>query len=219
MAEEERRYDLVTAYRAQDFFSRPSSTNYSEVRKAAKKAKCWSAVREGVLDYLRTGQRPVIGSPKSKHGWPLPSPEVEPTTTKKRSGRDRFPDLTTLIDIAIVEKRVDDVVDLYQQLQKTKQWALETEKTVAQAVTDTHPDVALGIWQGIVESLIGQVKPKAYEEAARYLRRMEKVYTKNQRRADWQSLLDTLRKEHKAKRRLMEVLDTLSRKRVGRQLV
>ena len=61
---------------------------------------------------------------------------------------------------------------------------------------------------------IGQVKPKAYEEATIYLRLMRKVYTQNQRLADWQALLDRLRKEHKAKRRLMGVLDTLSKKKI-----
>ena len=59
-------------------------------------------------------------------------------------------------------------------------------------------------------SLIGQVKPKAYEEAAIYLRLMCKAYQENNRKPEWQQLLGELRREHKAKRRLMEVLDGLS---------
>jgi uncharacterized Zn finger protein len=39
---------------------------------------------------------------------------------------------------------------------------------------------------------------------------MNKVYQTTKRLADWQSLLLELRKEHKPKRRLMEVLDGLS---------
>jgi uncharacterized Zn finger protein len=38
---------------------------------------------------------------------------------------------------------------------------------------------------------------------------MEKVYIENRRGTDWQKLLGGLRSEHKAKRRLMGVLDTL----------
>ena len=36
----------------------------------------------------------------------------------------------------------------------------ETDKTVANAVANTHPDLALAIWTEIVNSLIAQVKPR-----------------------------------------------------------
>lgn len=84
---------------------------------------------------------------------------------------------------------------------------------MANAVTNAHPEIALGIWQGIVDSLIGQVKPKAYEEAAIYLRRRDGVYRRTQRLAEWQELLASLRKKHKAKHRLVGVLDSLSEKK------
>lgn len=215
MTQKERRYDLVAAYRVQDFFARPSSTSYSELRNAADKAECWPTVQTAALRYLETGQRPTPDGRKRKStGWPLPTPEVEPPATKKRSSYQRFPDLETLIDIAITEKRFDDVVDLYQRLRKTKRWASETDKTVAQAVANTHPDLALSIWQDIVNSLIDQVKPKAYEEAAVCLRFMKKIYTRNHRPDDWRGLLEGLRRKRKAKRRLMGVLDTLSEKKL-----
>ena len=215
IAQKERRYDLVAAYRAHDFFDHPSSRTYRELRQTAERATCWPAVRAAALHYLDTGQLPVSNDRKGKgHGWPLPSPEVEPPTTKKRSGYQRFPDLETLIDVAILEKRFDDVVGLYQRLRKTKRWRGETDKTVAQAVAKYHPDLALGIWQDIVEGLIDQVKPRAYEEAAVYLRFMKKVYARDNRLDDWRGLLEGLRRKHKAKRRLMGVLDTLSKKKL-----
>lgn len=215
MAQKERRYDLVAAYRAQDFFHSPSSTSYGELREAAEKVKCWPVVRETVLHYLETGEHPAFNGQKGKgSGWPLPSPEVEPPTAKKPSGDKRSPDLEMLIDIAIMEERLDDVVDLYQRMRKTKRRGWETDKTVAHAVANTHPDIALATWEDIVDSLIAQVKPKAYEEAARYLRLMKKIYTRNQRLDDWQRLLSKLRREHKSKRRLMGVLDTLSNKKL-----
>ena len=73
------------------------------------------------------------------------------------------------------------------------------------------------IWQSIAEHLIGQVKPKAYQEAAGYLRQMHKVYEKTGRVAEWKTLLIRLRTQHKAKRRLIEVLDGLehNRKLIG----
>ena len=65
----------------------------------------------------------------------------------------------------------------------------------------------------IADRLIGQVKPKAYQEAAGYLRQMRQVYERTGRFTDWKALLASLRAQHKAKRRLMEVLDGLEKNR------
>ena len=85
---------------------------------------------------------------------------------------------------------------------------------MAQAVANSHPDVALNIWRDIVNGLINQVKPKAYEAAAVYLRLMEKVYKRNKRLVEWQALLAGLRQQHKAKWRLIGELDMLSGKKI-----
>jgi len=215
MAEKEKKHDLAAAYRAQDFFESASPKTYTELKKAAEKAEVWPPVREGVLRYLETGKRPdADDGGKKAAAWPLPAPEVMRSRNAKERHGQRFPDLDMLIDIAILEKRFDDVVALHQELRKTKRWGWETDKAVAVAVAETHPQTALDIWKFIVDGLIAQVKPKAYEEAAGYLRRMYKVYQTTKRLADWQSLLLELRKEHKPKRRLMEVLDGLSGKKI-----
>ena len=146
--------------------------------------------------------------------WPLPAPEVMWPRNEKVQRARQFPDLDTLIDLAILEKRFDDVAALYQELRKTRRWGWETDKAVAEAVAQTHPKVALDIWRAVVDGLIAQVKPRAYEEAAGYLRRMHKAYQITGRLPDWQNLLLELRREHKAKRRLMEVLDGLSGKKI-----
>ena len=132
MAQKERRYDLVAAYRAQGFFDRPSIADFKELRRSAEKAKCWPTVRDAVLRYLETGQHPAFTEQKDKkRRWPLSSPEVKPPTVKKRSHHHPFPDLETLIEIAILEKRPDDVVDLYQRLRETKRWGWEIERKPA----------------------------------------------------------------------------------------
>lgn len=208
--------ELAAAYRAQDFFESPSSKSYRELREAAEKAKCWPLVRTAILEYLETGRHlALVAQTGGNTGWPLPMPEVAPPASRKPRGYQQFPDLNTLIDIAILEKRLDDTVALHQRLRKTRRRNAETDKAVADAVAGSHPEVALKIWRGIVDALIRQVKPKAYASAAVYLRRMEKVYRRNNRVADWQALLIDLRKTHKAKRRLMGELDNLS----GRKLV
>lgn len=211
MALMEKRYDLVAAYRAQDFFDRATLETYKELRKAGEKAGAWPIIRTAVLGFLESGHRPDLPAKGGKPlEWPLPEPEVRWSTEKKRGSAQRFPQREILIDIAILEKRFDDAVALYRALQEAGRVGWHTDQTVAKAVSATHPDVALGIWRGIVDSLIAQVKPDAYAEAGGYLRLMHKVFEANQRLGDWQALLAELRRTHKAKKRLLEVLDSLS---------
>lgn len=213
LAAHEGKFDLVAAYRAQDFFNHPSPANYLELEQAAEKMNCWPAVRTAALSFLESGQRPdmtVKGS--SKQSWPLPCPEVA-ARSDKRFHRD-FPDLNNLIEIAILEKRLDDVVQLYQTQQKTIRWGIGKGREVAAAVAGTHPDISLAIWKKLAEGQIDLVKPKAYEVAAGYLRKMHNIYQKTGRLEQWRTLLQILRTTHKAKRRLMEVIDLLENKRI-----
>lgn len=217
IARREQRPDRIAAYRAEEFFEHPSPQTYTNLRKAADKLNCWDAVRLHALKYLETGRPPARTNRGGKTpAWPLPPPEVAFPADRSRRFAGRFPDLDMLIDIAVLEKRNDDVVTLYRRLQKDKPrfHALETGETVARAVARSHPDVALEIWKKIADKLIAEVKPSAYVRAARYLRDMRKVYRDTGRTAEWQKLLDELRRKHKAKRRLMKVLDGLSNKKL-----
>ncbi|MBU0910833.1 MAG: SWIM zinc finger family protein [Proteobacteria bacterium] len=208
LAGQEKKFDLEAAYRAQDFFDHPSPANYRELQKAAEKVKCWPAVRAAALSFLESGMRPDLpGKGGSKQPWHLPSPEVLEKPDKKF--RRDYPDLDALIEIAILEKRFDDVVTHYQAQLKTIRWGVGKGMEVAAAVAGTHPDIALAIWQKLADGQIKLVKPKAYEEAAVYLRKMRQVYQETKRLEQWRSLIRTLRVEHKAKRRLLEVLDSL----------
>ncbi|OEU73310.1 MAG: hypothetical protein BA869_03360 [Desulfuromonadales bacterium C00003107] len=212
LAEGEGRFDLAAAYRAEDFFDRPSEKTYIDLRQAAEDANMWPAVRNRVLTYLQTGQRPATAS-KGKNAWPLPELEVSRQDCGVKNRFESFPNLELLIEIAILEQRLDDAVTHYQVLAKTRRWGWNIDEKLAKAVAVSHPDMALQIWQSIAEGLIGQVKPKAYQQAAGYLRQMHKVYEQSGRLADWKALIQRLRLEHKAKRRLQEVLDGLENDR------
>lgn len=213
LARQEKRFDLVAAYRAQDFFSHPSRTTYSHLRRAAEAIGLWQEIREKVLHFLKSGERPDPGGKTQKQdSWPLPRPEVG--DPKRNTLPPSFPDLETLIDIAILEKRADDVVSLYKSLTAGKRWHCGKDDEVATAVIKSHPDLSLAIWRQRAESRIKLVKPKAYEEAAVYLRKMLKVYRETGRMEEWMNLIADLRTEHRAKRRLLEVLDALENKKI-----
>jgi uncharacterized Zn finger protein len=212
LAEAEGRLDLAAAYLAEDFFERPATKIYDDLWRATEKINAWPAVRSGVLHYLDTGRRPAPGVQGQK-SWPLPKPEVKKPESRDKFSLVSFPYREMLIEIAILERRYDDAVSMYEDLARTRRWGWSIDERLADAVATSHPDVALQIWLSIAERLIGQVKPKAYQEAAGYLRQMHRVYEKTGRLAEWKTLLMRLRTQHKAKRRLMEVLDDLENNR------
>ncbi|MCL2458603.1 MAG: SWIM zinc finger family protein [Desulfobulbus sp.] len=212
IAETLQQHELIAAHRAEEFFYRPWLEDYKELRRAAERLSCWPSVRAGALSYLESGRRPDIPAKKGEPlAWPLPAPEVRYPQEKVKGGpRDRFPDRPVLIDIAIFEKRFDDVVALYRAMAKGSSGTVGVDETVARAVAKTHPEVALAIWRRLVNGLIAQVKPRAYAEAGGFLRMMYKVFKERQRLAEWEALLAELRRTHKAKRRLLDVLDSIS---------
>lgn len=203
LALRERRHDLVAAYRAEEFFNHPGPDSFREIQKTSEKVKCWPTVRTAILRYLESGDP---GRPKD---WPLPAIEVEPSAGKRKF-RTAFPDYDSLIRIAVLERRFDDVVSIYQALHKSKRRiGPDLSEAVAAAVSKTHPDATLDIWRTLAENQISQVKPKAYLAASRYLRMMRDLYARQRRLSEWRQLLDDLRARHKAKRRLMEIIDRL----------
>lgn len=214
IAAAEKRFDLVAAYRAQDYFTRPTLESYRELRRASEKAGCWPEVRASVLGYLESGERSDLpGKGRKTAPWPLPQPEVSWPKTAERRGARRFPDRPALIEIAVFEKQFDEAVRLYTELEKSGRMNDQVALVVAKAVVQSHPAIALGIWRRLVDSLISQVRPKAYAEAVGYLRLMHRVYEAENRLADWQALLAELKRVHKAKRRLITLIDGLAEAR------
>ena len=207
LAAKEKRFDLVAAYRASDFFEHPSEETFKELNKASAKIQQWPAVREGILAFLQSGKIPAAGKPEWKN-WPLPEPEVKPADQPRLK---IFPNREMQIRIALLEKRHDDAVSTYQALTKTKLWRISIDEEIAAAVAHTHPDISLQIWNSRAVYLIEQTKPVYYEEAAKYLRKMKEVFRRTNRLQEWNPLLARLRQQHKAKRKLLEILDNLEK--------
>jgi uncharacterized Zn finger protein len=80
------------------------------------------------------------------------------------------------------------------------------DDAVANAVADSHTDIALSIWRSIADTLIGYVKPEAYQAARPYLKSMKSLYERKKRHNEWKALISELRTTHKLKRRLLEIL-------------
>lgn len=215
---------LAAAFRGHEFFEGPSLAAYKNLEKASSSAKVWQAVRHCALAFLETGRRPdgaPVVKPTGKKGdvydtreanpWPLPPTGLLLSETMSRRG---FPDTDTLIDIALYEKRNGDAIGLYDSVSRRNVFFDPIAPRLAEKVQQTHPDAALKIWRSVAEFHIAQTKPKAYVEAAGYLRKMKKVHEELGDLAPWHAYIAQLRVQHKAKRRLMEVLASLEGKRI-----
>jgi len=210
MREKEGNWLQVTAFRAEDFLGLPSLQAYEDMKKAAERAKVWPLVREGALRYLETGKLP-----QTDPSWPLPQTGVAKDTDYRR---EKPPMIHTLIDIAIAEKQTDDVLRWYDSRKSAKdvywRWDSYQEDGIAGAVADQYPDRALAIWNKLAEREIALIKPKAYEAAAVYLRKVRDLLRKLKREGEWKKHLSELRQANARKTRLLEILNRLEGRRI-----
>ena len=210
LREREQDWSCVAALHAEDFFGEPSLQTFQALHKAAQRAGVWPAVRAAALHYLETGTRPQPSTPP----WPLPESGLKPTIERSRIA----PPMTdTLIDIAMAEKRPDEVLRWYDQRKPTSRgWVAGwfAEDRIAEAVAGTYPERALAIWKQLAEAQIALTKPKAYEAADGYLRKVHRVLKKLGKEQDWQNYLAALRRTNERKRLLVRMLDTLAGRRI-----
>ncbi len=216
--EEKRDWTFAAALRADDFFESPSLTSFLELKTSAKKTKCWSEVKKTTMRFLEKGISPDISARSiSNTGikqWPLPATGFP---VRKKYNFQDFPLTKTLIEIALDDKNVDEVVHWYEiHCQKNKSgrawWGENLHDQVASAIVDTYPDKAIAIWKSHAEGHISRTNPKEYFEAAKYLKNIKKVLENQQRTDEWKRYIAAIREENRRKRRLMEILDALEGK-------
>ena len=201
----EKNWPTVAAMQVEEFVRRPSRQAFTECKKASGRIKAWPKVGESLLNYLEKGELPW-----KQKDWSLPESGLDRPDADQHN---RFPLVDDLIDIAILEKKPDQVLRWYDQRPKGRfGWYGVDEDAIATAVQSHAPDRAVGIWKNKAERLIAQVKPSAYQEAVKYLRKAAKVMRREKKLAEWESYLKALREQHLRKRRLMEILDGLDGK-------
>jgi uncharacterized Zn finger protein len=201
----EQNWPVVAALQVEEFVGHPSRQAFTECKKASDKTEAWPQVRESLLRYLEKGELPW-----KQKGWPLPESGLERPDADQRN---RFPLISDLINIAILEKKPDQVLKWYDQRpQGHFGWLGVDEDAIATAVQAHAPDRAVAIWKNKAERLIAQVKPNAYQEAVEYLRKAGEVMSKQNKQAQWDQYLNSLREAHARKRRLIEILDGLDGK-------
>ena len=201
----EQNWPVVAALQVEEFVRHPSRQAFTECQKACDKTEAWPQVRESLLRYLEKGELPW-----KQKGWPLPESGLD---RPEADQRNRFPLIGDLINIAILEKKPDQVLKWYDQRPKGHfGWLGVDEDAIATAVQAHAPDRAVAVWKNKAERLIAQVKPNAYQEAAKYLRKAGEVMARQNKQVQWDQYLSSLRETHARKRRLIEILDGLEGK-------
>jgi uncharacterized Zn finger protein len=198
----------ITVMRAVEFFRDPCLETWKETQEAAKKAGLWESVRTCALNYLETGRLP-----NAKTGWPLS--EIGPVPPSRFP--KTFPYIHVLIQIAVYEKNPVEVLKWYEIQKKERGGYLPVacnRETVAEALKEKYPDHSLEIWKHIVEKSIAEVKPSGYQTAAKYLAKICQVMSSQGKEKAWQKYLSDLKQTHVRKKRLMEILDGVSGKRI-----
>ena len=210
MRERQQDWPAVAALRADEFFVEPNLKTFQALEKAAKRAGVGPEVRAAAMQYLETGTRP---QPSTKL-WPLPESGLQRAT---RRFPIEPPMTEVLIEIAIAEKRPDEVLRWYDRRKPRSRgwdWGWSTEDRIAEAVVAKHPDRAVAIWKQLAEAQIALTKPKAYDMAADYLRKVGRVLKQQGKEQEWQSYLAALRQANERKRRFVDVLDILAGRRI-----
>jgi uncharacterized Zn finger protein len=246
IAQRRRDWPLVAAYRADDFFSQPGVDTFGALMKATAKAGCEPQVRAAALHFLETNRRPDAAPPPQPRpsrgrakapraaaraaatvSWPLPPLPYPEAGAQRRlpawQPNEPHAHWDVLIDLAIQDKRPDDVLAWYDRLcgahRRGGYGVYGTgarAEQVADAVAAAHPDRALAIYLDLAERQIAATNPAAYGEAARHLAKVRKLLTAAGRADEWARILADVRTRNARKRRLMETLDRLENSRIVR---
>ena len=202
------------ALQAEEFFAAPGLAGFQDLCKAARKARLGQGVEAWARHYLETGRRPGVGRKRKsdpKVAWPLPASEVEVRTYHQAV---EAPMTGILIQLAIAEKKPDEVLKWYDHASRKKGGVslsdfLVDATEVAEAIKSAHPERAIAIWKEIAEGQIARVQTSGYEEAAPYLRKIKNALTRAGRKQEWEVYLASLREENKRRPRCLEVLGRL----------
>jgi uncharacterized Zn finger protein len=200
---------------------------------AANKAGCRESVQRLALAFLETGVQPMRITTSKKgerkiqlaEGWPVPVPDYLAPLMRSEDQRraSNEPHYDVLIDMAIADKRPDDVLRWYdtpcaqrKQSPYGSSWSgpIAYGDRVAEAVAKSHPQRAIGIYRQQVNQNLTRASVDAYETVAAYLRKMQPIMKSMNRENDLTQLVDDIRLRHRNRPRFMEILDRLENRTI-----
>ena len=228
----------LAALDAYELFERPGLKTFQDLLASAEVAGVRDVVRRHALRFLETLTLPwrrsdVQQAASSSPGipddgsdaaladavvdlppWPLP-PTGLPDPARPRY--EQPPLARVLLDVALAEERLDDVLVWYDRLRAPRSGGAyygysDPGATVARAVERSHPDRAIAIWNDLAVGAIARTQTEAYREAARYLEQAGRIEERRGNLAAWRKRVLELQARERRKYRLREILDDLLRR-------
>jgi uncharacterized Zn finger protein len=198
---------------ADEFLLAPSFSAYTRLEKTARKAGVWDHIKDAVMQYLTEGKMPAVprrcsGEAEKLFGY-LPDTGLTPRASWRVPGTPFF---EILIDIAIAEKRPDEVIRWYDRCReqaRVRGPRYCPHDKVADFVAEQFPDRALAIWMASAERLAAEGRPKSYEASISYLKKIRALMKKQGRDEMWAEYLAHIRDGNARKKRFLEMLDVM----------
>jgi uncharacterized Zn finger protein len=228
LAAAQKQWDAVAAHAAYEFFDRPSREGFKHLMQAAAMADCEESVHRVAHRFLETGVAPIQADTAKKgethvrasKDWPLPVPEylIPMLQSDYRMRGAVEPYYGVLIDMAIADKRPNDVLHWYDKMCDERKRSAYGDPfgahadAVAETVARSHPQRTLEIYRQRVEQNLKHTGNSAYESVASYLRKMRPVMKSIDRENDWKQLVEDIQIRYRNRPKLMEILDRLERK-------
>jgi uncharacterized Zn finger protein len=184
-----RREDAMALIWAQFTESSSYLQNYQKLKQHADRYGAWPRWREQALAYVRQHVTKAVKNP--------------PANSQGSWGWRLQPGYSELVRIFLWEKDAEAAWHEAQAGGCTNDLWLE----LAAAREKGYPEEALPIYQRQIEPLVNQKNNQAYEQAAKYVRKVRELMRRLGREADFTTYLANLRKAHKPKRNFMALLD------------
>jgi uncharacterized Zn finger protein len=180
------RHDEAIAIAWTSFRERPGLDAYQGVHHSALRAKQWPQWREKALALLRED---IAGKKKQpgKSQWGPPAHE----------------DHSHVAEIFLWE---GDIEAAWNEA-KTGGCHDALWFRLAEARGKDHPEDAIAVYSEQLKHVLQWAQQSAYEEAVDILRRIRKLMVRIGKQAEFASLIESIRGQHKPRRNLMKLLD------------
>jgi uncharacterized Zn finger protein len=226
-AEARKQWNDLAAHAALEFFEHPSHERFKQLISGAGKAACQDCVRSFSVGFLETGRSPFCAARRKgvsefevHKDWPLPVPHyLVPLFRRMITSQTSLgPHYDVLIDMAIADRRNDDVLRWYDAT-RAGQGPKATPSPwfghdgyadrVAAAVSESHPERALAIYRKKVDDNLQRAHISAYESVAAYLRKMRPLLKRLHQEDEWNNILTDIRARYRNRPRFIEILGRL----------
>lgn len=216
--EKEGEWLRVAGMRAEEFLDNPSFLTYSRLKEATRAAGEWDSVERSVRQYLESGtflgEKSIGPRGTARLFGILPTSDLFPLESKRKLAS---PFYGILIDIAISEKRPDEVLTWYdkgRKVSKARGSFYYSDDKVADCIADDFPDRALAIWMEKAEKYVAESRPKSYEASVGYLEKIGDLMKKQGRDEEWDRYIAQIRSTNARKRKFLEMLDVFEGKKI-----